>query len=125
MAKLNVIYRMKDDEKDYFKGKTYYTISFENGNTEISIAPEETRKLADIVHDIEKELQNKFYLQENKGFELDDVTKAVIELEKEQEDRIDNVVYNFCKNNYQKVLEGKTTLDYLINVLEKEGVANA
>lgn len=84
MAKLSIVYRIKDNENDYFRGKTHYTYSFVNGNTEISIAPNETRKLADIVYGIEKDLQNGYTLQENEKFEIDEVSKAVMEVEKIQ-----------------------------------------
>jgi hypothetical protein len=118
MAKLKIEYRIKDEES-YLKGKTYLSYSLLSKITEISIAPEETRTLDEIIRGIEKELQDGFHLQKNEKFEISKFDKYVIDYEKQICKRIDSYVYNFCKNGYKLVQDGKATWEDLIEQLEE------
>ncbi len=118
MAKLKIEYRIKDEES-YLKGKTYLSYSLLSKITEISIAPEETRTLDEIIREIEKELQDGFHLQKNEKFEISKFDKYVIDYEKQICKRIDSYVYNFCKNGYKLVQDGKATWEDLIEQLEE------
>mgnify|MGYP004563160613 FL=1 len=118
MAKLKIEYRIKDEES-YLKGKTYFSYSLLSKTTEISIAPEETRTLDEIISGIEKELQDGFHLQKNEKFEISKFDKYVIEYEKQICKRIDSYVYNFCKNGYKLVQDGRSTWEDLIEQLEE------
>lgn len=120
MAKLTIIYRTEDDDKDYFKGKTYYSFLNDLKTTTISIAPNETRKLADIVYGIEKELQNGFNLQKDEKFEIEKVDKTIMDIEKDKNERVDNLVCSYVKRGYQAILKGKTTLEEITKMLEKK-----
>ena len=111
-------YRIKDEES-YLKGKTYLSYSLLSKITEISIAPEETRTLDEIIREIEKELQDGFHLQKNEKFEISKFDKYVIDYEKQICKRIDSYVYNFCKNGYKLVQDGKATWEDLIEQLEE------
>lgn len=124
MAKLTIIYRTEDDDKDYFKGNTYYSFLNDLKTTTISIAPNETRKLADIIYGVGKKLQNGFNLQKDEKFEIEKIDKTIMDMEKDKHERVNNLVCSYVKRGYQAVLEGKTTLEEIINMLEKEGVAN-
>ncbi len=118
MAKLKIEYRIKDEES-YLKGKTYFRYSLSSKITEISIAPEETRTLDEIIRGIEKELQDGFHLQKNEKFEISEFDKYVIKYEKQICKRIDSYVYNFCKNGYKLVQDGRSTWEDLIEQLEE------
>lgn len=118
MAKLKIEYR-KQGNKNYFGNNTYFTYIFENKNTVISIAPNETRMLKEIIDGIEEELQDGYHLQKDEKFEISKFDKYVIEYEILMSKRIDSYVYNFCKNGYKLVEEGKTTWEHLIKVLNK------
>lgn len=119
MCKLNIEYRTKEqDENNYFKGETYFTFIFDNKTTIISIAPDETRKLSEIVYGIEKELQDGYHLNKNEKFEIEPFDKYVMEYEENSENRFNSTTYNFSKKGYQLVQEGKATYDQLIKMLE-------
>lgn len=120
MTKLNIEYRTKEQErKNCFKNSTYFTFIIKDRTTVISIAPNETRKLKDIIYGIEEELQDGYHLQKYEKFEISKFDKYVIEYESQINKRIDSKVYNICKNAYQLVEEGKTTWEQSIKSLEK------
>ncbi len=120
MTKLNIEYRTKEQErKNCFKNSTYFTFIIKDRTTVISIAPNETRKLKDIICGIEEELQDGYYLQKYEKFEISKFDKYVIKYESQINKRIDSKVYNICKNAYQLVEEGKTTWEQLIKIIEK------
>lgn len=119
MAKLTIEYRTQDNENNFFKGKTYYSFYSDFKTTKISIAPEETRKLADIVSGIEKELTNGYNLKVREKFEISEDDKKIMEYEEENE-RLNNIVAYYVKKSYEKMLNGEITLDELINFLESE-----
>lgn len=54
MAKLMIEYRTKDEENN-LKNQTYFIFDIKTRATTISIAPDEKRKLNEIVNGIEKE----------------------------------------------------------------------
>lgn len=118
MAKLKIEYRIKD-EGSYLKGKTYFSYSLLSKTTEISVAPEETRTLNEIISGIEKELQDGYHLLKDEKFEINEFDKYVIEYEKQICKRIDSYVYNFCKNGYKLVQDGKATWENLIEQLDE------
>lgn len=122
MTKLKIEYRTKEQEiKNCFKDSTYFTFTIKDRTTVISIAPNETRKLRDIVYGIEKELQDGYHLQKYEKFEISKFDKYVIEYESQINQRIDSNVYNICKNAYQLIEEGKTTWEHLIEVFNEGG----
>ncbi len=100
MAKLVIEYRTKDEE-NYLKGQTYFIYTFDSRTTTISIAPDETRKLREIVKGIEKELQDGFYLKENETLEIDDTDKSIMEYEEEKNRRIEGKLYPILKLIYK------------------------
>ena len=114
---LKIEYR-KNDENNYFKGHTYFCFSFENKATKISIAPNETRKLNEIVSGIEKDLQDSHHLQNNERFEIDEFDKHVMDFETTNNKRIDNKLYNFLKMGFKLVQDKKATFDELIKMME-------
>lgn len=120
MAKLKIEYRTKEQEnKNCFKNSTYFTFTIKDRTTVISITPNETRKLKDIVYGIERELQDGYHLQKDERFEICKFDRYVIEYESQTNKRIDSKVYNICKNAYQSVEEGKTTWEHLIKILNE------
>ncbi len=123
MPKLKIEYRTKEqDRENYFKDNTYFTFIIKDRTTIISIAPNETRKLNDIVYGIEEELQDGYHLQEDEKFEISEFDKYVIEYESQINKKIDSKVYNICKNAYKLVEEGKTSWECLIKVFNERGV---
>mgnify|MGYP007124401851 FL=1 len=115
MRKLEIEYRTKEQDKEnYFKDSTYFTFTIKDRATVISIAPNETRKLSDIVYGIEEELQDGYHLQKDEKFEISEFDKYVIEYEEKFKTRIDSLVYNFVKNNYEELQEGLITVQELI-----------
>jgi len=123
MQKLFIEYREEDKENDYYKGNTYFTFTIDNKVTEISIAPNETRLLKEIVYGIEKQLQDGYHLEKNEKFEISELDKEIIRQEENMKCRVNSRVYNLCKMAYEKILQEKTTLDDIIRILRKEGVA--
>lgn len=122
MKKLEIEYRTKEQDKEnYFKGSTYFTFTIKGRTTVISIAPNETRNLSDIVYGIEEGLQDGYHLQKDEKFEISEFDKYVIKYESQINKRIDSKVYNICKNAYQLVEEGKTTWEHLIKELNERG----
>lgn len=120
MPKLEIEYRTKEQDKEnYFKDNTYFSFTIKDRTTVISIAPNETRKLNDIVYGIEEELQDGYHLQKDEKFEISKFDKYVIEYESQIGKRIDSEVYNFCKRGYKLVEEGKTTWEHLIKVIDE------
>lgn len=120
MVKLNIEYRIKDNENDYFKGQTYHIISFESKVATISIAPNETRKLKELVDNIAEDLKNRTYLGEDEKFEIDDFNKSIMEYEESKNERADNNVYNILKLLYPQLEDGKINtfeeaMEYLNN----------
>ena len=76
MPKLKIEYRTKEqDRENYFKDNTYFTFIIKDRTTIISIAPNETRKLNDIVYGTEEELQDGYHLQEDEKFEISEFDK--------------------------------------------------
>lgn len=119
MQKLEIEYRTKEQDKEnYFKDSTYFTFTFKDRTTVISIAPSETRKLSNIVYGIEEELQDGYHLQKDEKFEISEFDKYVIEYEEKYKTRIDSLVYNFVKNNYRELQEGLITVQELISRTE-------
>ena len=119
MQKLEIEYRTKEQDKEnYFKDSTYFTFTFKDRTTVISVAPNETRKLIDIVYGIEEELQDGYHLQKDEKFEISQFDKYVIEYEEKYKTRIDSLVYNFVKNNYKELQEGWITVQELISRTE-------
>ena len=119
MAKLFIKYRTKDND-NYFKGKTYFTFQLKDKITEISIAPNETEKLATILSGIEKQLQDGYHLEKDEKFEISEFDKQIIETEKHIGHRVDAETYNLCKMGYEAVISGKTTFEKLIKIIESE-----
>lgn len=117
MPKLKIEYRIKDDE-NYFKNSTYFTFALKNKTTVISIAPNETRNLRDIIHGIEEKLQDGYQLQKDEKFEISNFDKYIIEYEEKYSTRIDSLVYNFVKGNYKELQEGLITVQELISRAE-------
>lgn len=102
MGKLKIEYRTKEQEgKNHLKGKTYWSFTFDNKITKISIAPEETRKLEEIVKGIEKELQDGFHLQKDESFEIEDADQCIMDYEKENGYRIDSELYPYTRYIFQ------------------------
>ena len=119
MQKLEIEYRTKEQDKEnYFKDSTYFTFTFKDRTTVISIEPNETRKLSDIVYGIEEEVQDGYHLQKDEKFEISQFDKYVIEHEEKYKTRIDSLVYNFVKNNYKELQEGLITVQELISKTE-------
>lgn len=119
MPKLEIEYRTKEQDKvNYFKDSTYFTFTIKDRTTVISIAPNETRKLSNIVYGIEEELQDGYHLQKDEKFEISQFDKYVIEYEEKYKTRIDSLVYNFVKNNYKELQEGLITVQELISKTE-------
>lgn len=69
MAKLIIEYRTKD-EKNCLENQTYFIFDIKTKTTTISIAPNETRKLNEIVNGIEKELQDGYHLNKDEKFNI-------------------------------------------------------
>lgn len=109
MEKLVIEYRTEDRDDNYFKGKTYYSFNNEDKRTVISIAPEEKKKLNEIIYGIEKELQDGFNLRKDENFEIDEADKMIMEYEEEKDCRINGKLYPYLryigenKNNYEKL----------------------
>lgn len=102
MSKLKIEYRTEEQEKgNYFKGQTYWTFTIQDKTTVISIAPNETRKLEEIVKGIEKEAQDGFHLQENEHFEIEDADQCIMEYEKESGHRVDSELYPYTRYIFQ------------------------
>lgn len=121
MAKLNIIYRVKYYEDDYYSGKTYQTISFESKTATISIAPNETRKSKDLVDSTIKDLKNRTYFDKDETVETDDFEKKIMKYEIDQNERVSNNVHNILKELYPKLEEGAiTTVDEAIKYLKEE-----
>lgn len=120
MAKLFIEYRTEENDNDYFKGNTYFSFSVKDKETQISIAPNETRKLAEIVYKIEKELQDGFHFEQDEKFDISEFDKQIMELEESIGHRIHYRTYNWCKMGYEAVKQGKTTFDNLIKIFESE-----
>ncbi len=120
MPKLIIEYRTEENEENYFKGNTYFTFTIKDKITQISIAPNETRKLAEIVYGIEKQLQDGFHFEANEKFDISEFDKEIMELEESIGHRIHYKTYNWCKCGYEAVKQGKTTFDNLIKILERE-----
>jgi hypothetical protein len=119
MTKLNIEYRTKEQErKNCFKNSTYFTFIIKDRTTVISIAPNETRKLKDIIYGIEEELQDGYHLQKYEKFEISKFDKYVIEYEEKYATRIDELVYNFVKNKYRELQDGLITVQELISRTE-------
>ena len=98
MQKLEIEYRTKEQDKEnYFKDSTYFTFTFKDRTTVISIAPNETRKLSDIVYGIERELQDGHHLQSEEKFEIDEDIKFIMEYEEKENRRMDNELYPYFK----------------------------
>lgn len=126
MPKLKIEYRTKEqDRENYFKDNTYFTFIIKDRITIISIAPNETRKLSDIVYGIEEELQDGYHLEKDEKFEISEFDSLVMEFEENKKSRINYKVYNLCKMGYEAVRQGKTTFDNLIKTLESEVYTNA
>lgn len=125
MAKLNIEYRIKDNENDYFKGNTYRIISFESKIATISIAPNETRRLKEIVNGITEDLKNKTYFDENEEIEIDDFEKEIMQYEENYNKRVGNNVHNILKLLYPKLESGEiNTIEEAMTYVE-EVAANA
>lgn len=110
MAKLKIEYRTeKQDREDYFKDSTYFTFKLKDKTTIISIAPNETEKLSDIVYGIERELQDGHHLQSGEKFKIDEDVKFIMEYEEKEGRRMDNELYSYFrfiaqnKNNPEKL----------------------
>ena len=108
MPKLKIEYRTKEqDRESCFKDSTYFTFTIKDRTTVISIAPNETRKLSDIVYGIEKELQDGYHLQSGEKFEIDEEIKFIMEYEKTENRRMNNELYPYFKfiaqNNPEKL----------------------
>ncbi len=108
MAKLKIEYRTeKQDRENYFKDSTYFTFKLKDKITIISIAPNETEKLSDIVYGIERELQDGHHLQSGEKFEIDEDVKFIMEYEEKEGRRMDNELYPYFKfiaqNNPEKL----------------------
>lgn len=120
MPKLIIEYRTEENEDNYFKGNTYFTFTIKDKTTQISIAPNETRLLKEIIYKIEKELQDGFHFEQDEKFEISEFDKQIMELEENIGHRIHCRTYNWCKMGYEAVKQGKTTFDNLIKILERE-----
>ena len=96
MAKLIIEYRTKDEEH-YSKGKTYFIFSLKDKTTIISIAPDETRKLNEIVNGIEKELQDGYHLNKDEKFEIEEYDKYIMEYEKDNNYRMKKKLYPYFR----------------------------
>ena len=107
MTKLSIEYRIKDSENDYFKGQTYHIISFETKAATISIAPNETRRLKELVDNITENLKNRTYIDEDEKLEIDDFNKSIMEYEESKNERVDNNVHNILQLLYPALEEGK------------------
>ena len=125
MPKLFIEYRTEENYNDYFKGNTCFAFTVKDKTTQISIAPNETRGLAEIVYGIEKELQDGYHLEKDEKFEISEFDSLVMEFEENKKSRINYKVYNLCKMGYEAVKQGKTTFDNLIKTLESEVYTNA
>ena len=120
MPKLIIEYRTEDNDNDYFKGNTYFAFTVKDKTTQISIVPNETRKLSEIVYKIEKELQDGYHFEQDEKFDISEFDKQIMELEENIGHRVNSRVYNWCKRGDEAVREGKTTFDNLIKILERE-----
>ena len=120
MPKLIIEYRTEDNDNDYFKGNTYFAFTVKDKTTQISIVPNETRKLSEIVYKIEKELQDGYHFEQDEKFDISEFDKLIMELEENIGHRVNSRVYNWCKRGDEPVREGKTTFDNLIKILERE-----
>jgi len=121
MPKLKIEYRTKEqDRENYFKDNTYFTFKLKDKTTIISIAPNETEKLSDIVHEIEKELQDGHHFEKNEMFEISEFDKQIMETEENMKYRVDSQTYNLCKMGYEAVMQGKTTFDNLMKIMKRE-----
>lgn len=115
MAKLVIEYRT-EDEGNYLKGQTYFSYTFENKTTIISIAPEETRKLNEIVYGIEKQLQDGYHLQKDEKFDIKESGQFIMDWENEN-NRMDNELYPYFKfigenkDNSEKLKELLTAIN--------------
>ena len=121
MVKLNINYRIKDNERDYFKGQTYYSISLESRITTISISPNEKRKLKEIVDGVTEELKTRTYLQKDELIEIEKFEKEIMKYEENNNERVDNNVHNILKILYPRLEEGKfNTVEEAMEYLNNE-----
>lgn len=121
MVKLNINYRIRDNKKDYFKGQTYYTISFESKIAIISISPNEKRKLKEIVDGVTEELKTRTYLQKDELIEIEKFEKEIMKYEENNNERVDNNVHNILKILYPQLEEGKfNTVEEAMEYLNNE-----
>lgn len=74
-----------------------FTFAIKDRTTVISIAPNETEKLSDIVYGIERELQDGHHLQSEEKFEIDEDIKFIMEYEEKENRRMDNELYPYFK----------------------------
>ena len=125
MAKLEIIYRIKDDERDYFKGQTYRIISFESKIATISIAPNETRRLKELVDGITKDLKSRTYFNEDEEIEIDNFEREIMQYEVNYNKRVGNNVHNILKLLYPQLESGEiNTIEEAMTYIE-EVTANA
>ena len=106
MVKLNINYRIKDNERDYYKGQTYYSISLESRITTISICPNEKRKLKEIVDGIIEELKFRTYLKEDELVEIENFEKEIMNFEETNNERVNNKMHNILKLLYPHLENG-------------------
>ena len=98
MPKLKIEYRTKEqDRENYFKNSTYFTFKLKDKTTIISISPDETEKLSNIVYEIEKELQDGHHLQKGERFEIDEEDKFIMEYEKTENCRVNAELYPYFR----------------------------
>lgn len=90
MAKLIIQYRKEDVNDNYTEGKTYYFLNNETQKVLLSIAPEETRTLNEIIC--------AFGLKENSDLEIDIEDKYIMEYEEETGYRVDPKLYPYFRN---------------------------
>ena len=119
MGKLVIEYRTKDEE-NYLKGQTYFSYSLKNKATMISIAPEETRKLSEIVYGIEKELQDGYHLDKEERFEIEEADKSIMEYEEEKDCRIEAELYPILRMIYENK-DNPEQLNQFLRIV-KEGI---
>ena len=116
MAKLKIVYKTKEM---FHCEETEMRMSFVKPIAELWVGTKENEKLEKLVKWIENDLRKRTWLGKDEKLEISEFDKYVIEYERLIKKRIDSYVYNFCKNGYKFVEEGKTTWEQLIKIIEK------